>query len=486
MADYEYDLGVIGGGAAGLTVSAGASQLGAKVILIEKEKNLGGDCLHFGCVPSKTLIRSANIYHLMKSGPKYGLPQIEPPPASFSRIAAHIAEVQQKIQKHDSEERFCRLGVQVETGDPAFSDPHTVNIKNKSFKARHWVIATGSSPAIPKITGLESTSYITNKDLFTLDSLPTSLIILGAGPIAIEMAQAFARLGSRVSVIQRSGQILSKEDKDMADLIMKQLISEGIEFYLNTTVSQTNTKKGLAELIIKAEKGKQLSLKAEKLLIALGRKPNLEGLDLEKAQVDYTPKGITVDNRLRTTCKHIFAAGDVTGQYQFTHAAGYEGGVVLANSIFRLPKKVDYTWLPWCTFTDPELASIGLNEKRAGQQGIDYKVWQEEFDKNDRALAEGAGQGLLKMVVDKNETPLGVQILGPRAGDLLCEWVALLNAKVKLSTLASSVHPYPTFGEINKKVAGDLMAEKLFSEKIKKGLKLIFNTKGRACSQEQP
>ena len=486
MSDYEYDLGVIGGGAAGLTVAAGASQLGAKVVLLEKEEALGGDCLHFGCVPSKTLIKSAKVFHLMKNGPVFGLPKIQPPPVSFARIAAHIAEVRQKIQKHDSEERFCGLGVQVVKGKACFTSPHSVALDDRTFTARHWVIATGSSPAVPDIEGLESTPFLTNKDLFTLDCLPGSLIILGAGPVAVEMAQAFARLGSRVSVVQRSGQILSKEDKDLADRIMESLKSEGIEFYLNSSVSRVNSVLGIPELVIRNENSEQIRLKGEKLLIALGRKPNLEGLGLEKAGVEYSSKGITVDNRLRTSNKHIFAAGDITGQYQFTHAAGYEGGVVLANTIFRLPKKADYTWLPWCTYTDPELASMGLNEKRARQKNIEYKVWQEEFSENDRALTEGQSRGCIKMLVDSNERPLGVQILGPQAGDLLGEWVAVLNAKVKISTLASSVHPYPTLAEINKKVAGDLMAQKLFSEKIKKGLKLIFNTKGRACTPEQP
>jgi pyruvate/2-oxoglutarate dehydrogenase complex dihydrolipoamide dehydrogenase (E3) component len=213
----------------------------------------------------------------------------------------------------------------------------------------------------------------------------------------------------------------------------------------------------------------------------MGRRPNLDGLGLEKIGVEFDRKGIKVDNRLRTSQKHIYAAGDVTGAYQFTHAAGYEGGIVISNAIFHLPRKVDYTFLPWCTYTDPELASIGMNEKRAKDAGIRYKVWTEAFRDNDRSLAEGEQVGKIKMILDENEKPLGIQILGPQAGELLGEWVAILNGKVKLSTLASAVHPYPTLGEINKRVAGAYFSPKIFSDKVKKGLKFFFHLKGRAC-----
>ena len=215
--------------------------------------------------------------------------------------------------------------------------------------------------------------------------------------------------------------------------------------------------------------------------MALGRKPNIDGLGLEHIGVELNKKGVKVDNRLRTNIKHIYAAGDVTGAYQFTHAAGYEGGIVISNAIFHLPRKVDYTFLPWCTYTDPELASIGMNEKAAKAAGIEYSVWTEAFKDNDRSLAEGEKIGKIKMILDKDEKPLGVQILGPRAGELLNEWVAVLNGKVKLSLLASAVHPYPTLGEINKRVAGAYFSPKIFSDKVKKGVKLFFNLKGRAC-----
>jgi len=481
MPDYDFDIGILGGGAAGLTVASGAAQLGAKSLLVEKEKELGGDCLHFGCVPSKTLIRTAHVYHLMKTAKVFGLPEMTVPPVDFKEVTARIRSVISTIQEHDSEERFCSLGARVEFGDPTFIDDHTIRLNGNTYSAKNWVIATGSSPGIPPVEGLDKTPFITNKEIFSLDHLPSSMIILGAGPIATEMAQAFSRLGSKVSVIQRSGQILSKEDKDLADEVMGVLSSEGVEFYLNTTIIRALERGGKREVLIKDGNGKEISLKAEKILVALGRKPNIEGLGLEHIGVELDKKGVKVDNRLRTNIKHIYAAGDVTGAYQFTHAAGYEGGIVISNAIFHLPRKVDYTFLPWCTYTDPELASIGMNEKAATAAGIKYSVWTEAFKDNDRSLAEGEKIGKIKMILDKDEKPIGVQILGPRAGELLNEWVAVLNGKVKLSSLASAVHPYPTLGEINKRVAGTYFSPKIFSDRVKKGLKFFFNLKGRAC-----
>lgn len=481
MPDYDFDIGILGGGAAGLTVASGAAQLGAKTLLVEKEKELGGDCLHFGCVPSKTLIRTAHVYHLMKTAKDFGLPEMTVPPVDFKEVAARIRSVISTIQEHDSEERFCSLGARVEFGEPAFIDDHSIRLNGHTYSAKNWVIATGSSPGIPPVEGLDKTPFLTNKEIFSLEHLPSSMIILGAGPIATEMAQAFSRLGSKVFVVQRSGQILSKEDKDLADEVMGVLSSEGVGFYLNATIIRALERDGEREVLIKDGDGREISLKAEKILVALGRKPNIEGLGLEHIGVELNKKGVKVDNRLRTNIKHIYAAGDVTGAYQFTHAAGYEGGIVISNAIFHLPRKVDYTFLPWCTYTDPELASIGMNEKATKAAGIKYSVWTEAFKDNDRSLAEGEKIGKIKMILDKNEKPLGVQILGPRAGELLNEWVAVLNGKVKLSSLASAVHPYPTLGEINKRVAGAYFSPKIFSDKVKKGLKFFFNLKGRAC-----
>ncbi len=481
MADYDFDIGVLGGGSAGLTVAAGAARLGAKTLLVEKEKELGGDCLHYGCVPSKTLIRTAHVYHLIRNAQKFGLPPVEVSPADFKEVAKRIQSVIQTIQKHDSEERFCGLGVKVEFGTPNFKDEYTIDLNGRTLSAKNWVITTGSSAAIPRVPGLEQTPYLTNRDLYSFDRLPASMIILGAGPIAAEMAQAFNRLGTRVSVIQRSGQVLSNDDKDMADQAMEVLQGEGVAFHLNTAILNARDLGKEREVVIKTQEGEPKSLKAETILVALGRGANLKGLNLEGIGIPYDDKGLRLDARLRTVHKHIYGAGDVTGTYQFTHAAGYEGSIVVSNAIFHLPRKVDYTFVPWCTYTDPELASIGMNEKRAKAAGVEYDLWVEEFKDNDRSLAEGEQVGRIKMLLDKKGKPIGVQILGPRAGDLLSEWVAAFNGGIKPMTLAAAVHPYPTLGEINKKVAGTYLSSKIFSERVKKGLRFFFHLRGRAC-----
>jgi pyruvate/2-oxoglutarate dehydrogenase complex dihydrolipoamide dehydrogenase (E3) component len=481
MTQYDYDLGIIGGGAAGLTVASGAAQLGARTLLVEREKSLGGDCLHFGCVPSKTLIRTAGAYHTMKNAKAFGLPEVQVPPVDFARVRERIQSVIAAIQKHDSPERFCSLGARIEFGEPVFHDDHSIRMNGRTVSAKNWVIATGSSSETPEIPGLDRTPFLTNREIFSLDRLPGSMIVLGAGPIAVEMAMAFSRLGTKVSVVQRSGQILTREDRDLADEVMGILASEGVFFHLNASILEVSDRGHAREVRIADPEGRITTLSAETILVALGRRPNLEGLNLEATGIEFGKKGIPVDPRMRTSRSHIYAAGDVTGAHQFTHAAGYEGGIVISNAVFHLPRKADYTFLPWCTYTDPELAGIGMNEKRAREAGIQYSVFTEAFQGNDRSLAEGQRAGRIKLILDRDEKPIGVQILGPRAGELLGEWIAFFNGRVKLSTLASSIHPYPTLGEINKRVAGAVLAPKIFSETVKKGLKFFFSLKGRAC-----
>jgi pyruvate/2-oxoglutarate dehydrogenase complex dihydrolipoamide dehydrogenase (E3) component len=481
MADFDFDIGILGGGAAGLTVASGAARFGAKTLLIEKELELGGDCLHFGCVPSKTLIRTAHLYHLMKHAEKYGLPRIDLKPVDFRDVRRRIQSVIRVIQEHDSRERFCNLGVKVEFGNATFTDEHTIRLNGKRITAKKWVIATGSSPFIPPMEGIEKTPYLTNKELFFLDSLPKSMIAIGGGPVAIEIAQAFNRLGTKVTVVELGKQILAAEDKDMAEQLMNILTSEGVTFHLASMPINTKDLGNEKEVIIKNSEGKTIPLRAETILVAVGRKANLHGLGLEDISMEIGKKGPEIDNRLRTNHKHIFVAGDATGSYQFTHAAGYEGGIVLSNAVLHLPRKADYTNMPWCTYTDPELASIGMNEKTAAAAGISYTVWSEEFRTNDRSLAEGEETGRIKLLLDEREKPIGIQILGPSAGELIGEWVAVMNGHMKLSAIASAVHPYPTLGEINKKVVGSIFSGKIFSDKVKKALKFFFSLKGRAC-----
>lgn len=372
------------------------------------------------------------------------------------------------------------MGVEVLFGEGRFTDEHSMMVGSRTVTAKKWLIATGSSAAVPELDGISEVGYLTNREIFSLDTLPKSLTVIGAGAIAMEMAQAFSRLGSHVTVLQRSDQVLSKEDKDMADLVMSVLMDEGVTFYLGCRLLSASANGGGKEVRFIDSKEEERSVCSEEILVALGRTVNIEGFDLEKTGVKFSRRGIEVDSRMRTSQKHIFAAGDVIGGYQFTHAAGYEGGIVLSNAILHFPKKADYTWMPWCTYTSPELASIGLNEKRAEEAGISYSVYSEPFSDNDRANAEGATSGKVKLLLNGKGKPLGVQICGPRAGDLLGEWVAVLNGGVKPATLAGSVHPYPTLAEINKRVVGSIYSPKLFSDRVRKALKLIFQYQGRA------
>jgi pyruvate/2-oxoglutarate dehydrogenase complex dihydrolipoamide dehydrogenase (E3) component len=484
MAKYDYDLGIIGGGAAGLTAAAGAAQFGAKTILIEKSAKLGGDCLHYGCVPSKTLIRTAGVYTLMKKSNQFGLPEVPLPEVDLGAVMDRVKSVIEKIQQHDSAERFCSLGAKILFGNPAFIDDHQVLVDGQIISAKSWIIATGSSPALPPVEGLPNTPYLTNETIFNQKKLPTRLIVLGGGPIGLELAQAMGRLGSQVTIVEFMDQILGPEDRDIAAILQEQLKEEGITIYTATKAVKAEYDASQFHLTITDADGKDRNsiIKADALLVAAGRKPNIEGLALDAAGVISTPRGIPTDARMKTNIKHIYACGDVNGLLPFTHVAGYEAGIALTNAILRLPRKADYSKIGWCTYTDPEIASIGYNEKRANKEGVEYRVWEEQFAENDRAQAEGATKGKIKLLVSPGGKLLGCQIIGAHAGELIHEWVVAIQGGVKLSTIAGAVHIYPTISEISKRVAGKIFAEKLFSQKTKSILKFIFGLKGRACT----
>ena len=459
MSHYDYDLIVIGGGAAGLTASTGAGACGAKVLLIEKEKELGGDCLHYGCVPSKSLIKSAYCYHVVRHSERYGLPQMDVPPIDFKNIRDRIRQIIGTIQVHDSPELIKKkYNVETRFGQPRFLDNHTITLNEVKLTARNFIIATGSSPAVPPIEGLNQITYLTNVNIFALEQLPVSLIVLGGGPIGLEMAQAFARLGSKVTVIEALAQLLPKEDLDIAEFVKIKLELEGIRFELNSKAIKVQKESKMIKVTINQGNVFQ-DVVADALLVATGRKPNVDGLDLEKAGVDFDKRGIKVDGRLRTSVKNIFACGDVNGGYQFTHVAGYEAGIAMMNAVFPLipllhiPLRADYRHVPWCTYLDPEIASIGFNEQRAKAAHVEYVVHKEELKNNDRAKAEGETDGFIKILTNKAGKLIGVQIVGFHAGDLIHEWVAVFNGKVSLQTLGNAIHAYPTLAEINKTAA---------------------------------
>jgi pyruvate/2-oxoglutarate dehydrogenase complex dihydrolipoamide dehydrogenase (E3) component len=487
MSSYDYDIGIIGGGAAGLTVTAGAAQFGAKALLIEKSPRLGGDCLHYGCVPSKTLIRTAGVWALARRSREFGLPRLELPVVDLGAAMDRVAAVIAKIQEHDSPERFCKLGAEVWFGPPSFVDDHQVEIDGRRVSARAWVIATGSRPALPPVEGLDAVPYWTNETVFSQRALPARLLVLGGGPIGLELAQAFQRLGSRVTVVEFLDQIMGTEDADVAEVVRGRLEAEGMKILTGTKALRAGRRGAAITLAVTQTKGGEpRELEADALLVAAGRRPNVEGLALEAAGVTYGPKGVPTDSRMRTSRAHIFAAGDINGVLPFTHVAGYEGGIALTNAVLRLPRKADYTNVPWCTYTDPEVASVGFNEKRAQKAGVACRVLEESFAENDRALAEAEPLGKIKVLVSPRGTILGCQIVGAHAGELIHEWIAAVSGGVKLSTLAGAIHVYPTLSEISKRAAGSYFSAKIFSDRTKRILHLLFGLKGRACAPSAP
>ncbi|PLX43296.1 MAG: mercuric reductase [Deltaproteobacteria bacterium] len=482
MARYQYDIGILGGGSAGLTVAAGGARFGAKTILIEKSGKLGGDCLHYGCVPSKTLIRSAQIWADARRSAEFGLPEAVLPPVDIEKVMERVREVIASIQPHDSPERFCSLGVETRFGDASFNDPHTVSLNGEEISAKNWVIATGSRPAIPPVEGLEEVDFLTNETIFGIKKLPGKLLILGGGPIGIEFAQAFSSLGSEVTIVEFMDTIMPREDKPISDALAVLLRSGGVEL-LTATAAQTARREGekVVLSIAPSKGGEPREISGDELLVATGRRPNIEGLSLEKAGVAYTRKGITINSRTRTSAKHIYACGDVTGEMNFTHVAGYHGSTALTNIVLHLPKKLDYSKVPWCIYTSPEVAGVGLSEREATEKGIKYRLLEEKFSQNDRALAEGEESGFVRIIASPKGHVLGARIVGANAGELIHEWVIAMNAKLKLSTIAGTVHTYPTLSEISKRVSGSFYEDALFGKRTRWLLRLLFKFQGRAC-----
>jgi len=484
MKNYDYDLGIIGGGAAGLTAAAGAARFGARTILIEKTDKLGGDCLHCGCVPSKTLIRTAGVWNLAQRAGEFGLPSLSLPPVDLRSVMNRVKTVIERIQRHDSVERFCELGAAVRFGTPRFQNDHEVTLDGKYISAKSWLIATGSRPVIPTVEGLAEVPFWTNENVFSQRTLPSRLIVLGGGPIGLEIAQAFGRLGSEVTIVEFSDQILGPEDPDLAEILRGRLESEGLKIMTGTRALRVGSQGSTIGLTVvpAGVPGETSLIEADALFVATGRAAHVDDLDLNAAGIAFTGRGIPTDARMRTNIPHIYACGDVNGQFPFTHVAGYEAGIALANAILHLPRKVDYGKMGWCTYTDPEVASFGLNEKRAKAEGRDYSILQESFIDNDRALAEGEELGKIKVLLNPAGKLLGCQIIGNHAGELIHEWIIAGKGGVRLSTIAEAIHVYPTLSEISKRVAGRYYADKIFSDRTKGILRFLFNLKGRACT----
>ena len=467
MNRIKTDLLIIGAGSGGLSVAAGASQMGADVVLLEGHK-MGGDCLNFGCVPSKALIATGKAAYGQRHSADYGVSNAAGE-VDYAAAKDHVADVIAQIAPVDSQERFEGFGVNVIREYGRFISEDEVQAGDTVIKARRIVIATGSSPLVPPITGLDKTPYETNETLFNLREKPEHLLIIGGGPIGMEMAQAHIRMGCKVTVIE-GDKALSKDDPELAAIVLQTLKDEGIEIAEGAQAAEIRGDVGAIE--VEAKDGRVF--KGSHLLVAVGRKANTDRLDLEKAGIEPIKNGIKVDDSLRTTNRKVYAIGDVAGGMQFTHVAGYHGGVVIRSLMFALPAKAKTAHIPWATYTDPELSQVGLTEAQAKEKhGDKLEVVRFHYKHNDRAIAERKTKGLIKVMVVKGR-PVGASIVGYQAGELINLWALALANNMKMSQIASMVAPYPTIGEINKRAAGAYFSPRLFeSDLVKTVVRLV-------------
>jgi pyruvate/2-oxoglutarate dehydrogenase complex dihydrolipoamide dehydrogenase (E3) component len=458
------DLLVIGGGSGGLSAAAGAVQMGADVTLLEAGE-MGGDCLNYGCVPSKALLAAAKHAHAMTSGAAFGVTPVEPQ-VDYARAKAYVREVIRGIAPVDSQERFEGLGVRVIREFGRFVDARTVEAGPWRITARRIIIATGSRPVVPPIPGLDEVPYLTNETIFDLDERPEHLVILGGGPIGMEMAQAHIRLGSRVTVVD-GGRALGKDDPELTEVVLRRLRAEGVEIIEGAKAERVSAEGGVTLHLGDGER-----ITGSHLLLAVGRKANVEKLNLEAAGIEYD-RAVKVGLDLRTTNRRVYAVGDAAGRLQFTHVAGYHASTVIRPILFGLPAKTREDHIPWVTYTDPELAQVGLTEAQARERhGEALEVLRFEFEENDRARAVGDHAGLIKVMVVKGR-PVGASIAGPGAGELIGVWALALSKRLKIADIASMVMPYPTLSEVSKRAAGQYYVPRLFNDRIRRIVRLV-------------
>ena len=461
------DICVVGAGSGGLSVAAGAVQMGAKVVLIEGGK-MGGDCLNYGCVPSKALISAAKHAHAMTTGAPYGVAPVAPS-VDFAAAKEHVFSAISTIEPHDSVERFEGLGVKVIQEYGRFVGPRQVAAGDNLVKARRFVVATGSSPFVPPIPGIDEVEYFTNETIFESRQRPQRLLVIGAGPIGMELAQAHRRLGCEVVVIEGLT-ALNRSYPPHARIVIEQLESEGIEIHEQTSAARVESQSGMVQII--SESGSLFE--GTHLLMAVGRQPNLERLDLERAGIKAGRAGILVNSSLRTSNRRVYAIGDVAGGAQFTHVAGYHAGIVIRSALLGLPAKARTDHIPSATYTDPEIAEIGLAEEEAKRiHGNKLEAVTFDYKDNDRAIAEGNRIGQIRLLVAGGK-PVGVSIVGAQAGELIQLWALAIANGLKMTAIANMVAPYPTLGEVNKRAAGAYFSKRLFENPtVKRVVRLV-------------
>lgn len=451
------DLCVIGAGSGGLWVAAAGAALGAPVVLIEKSK-MGGECLNTGCVPSKALLAAAKRAQTVRDANAFGIFS-EGLRVDFAKVHVHVHGVIAAIAPNDSVQRFTGLGVRVIQGAARFKDRDTIVAGDTEVRARRFVVATGSSPAIPPIPGLAETPHLTNENIFGLQECPSHLIVIGGGPIGLELAQAFRRLGSQVTVLE-AAKPLAKEDNECAAAVLEQLAREGVTISAEIQIVRIVSAGSAIQVVLTSGE----TIDGSHLLVATGRQPDIDGLGLENAGIGHDRRGIAVDRRLRTTNRRVYAIGDVVaGAPQFTHLASYHASLVIRHALFRLPVTVNYDAIPRVTFTDPELAHVGLGEAQVRERGLTFRVLRWPYHENDRAQAEGETRGHIKVVTSKRGKILGATIVGAQAGELIIPWTLAINSGLNIRALAGLVVPYPTLGEIGKRAAGSFFTPNLTS-----------------------
>ena len=465
----KVDICVVGAGSGGLSVAAAAAQMGARTALIEKGK-MGGDCLNYGCVPSKALLAAGHAAEAARRGGRFGVGG-GTPTIDSAGVYGHVRRTIAAIAPHDSVERFEGLGVKVIQAAARFTGPRTIEAGAHTIAARRFVLATGSSPFVPPIDGLDAVPFLTNETIFELDTLPRHLMVIGGGPIGIEMAQAHRHLGAQVTVLEMAS-IMPRDDPELVDILRARLAADGVDIREGVRVTGVErTEDGLA--VAFDNDGSAGRVEGSHLLIAAGRRVNVDGLGLDEAGIAYTGKGVQVDARLRTTNRRVFAVGDVTGGYQFTHVAGHHAGVVIRNALLRLPARTDMRAVPWVTYTAPELAQVGLSEAEAGAQGLAVRILRHPYADNDRARTEAETDGLIKVVATPRGRILGAGIVGAHAGELIHTWVLALGRRMKLSAVANMIAPYPTLGEINKRAAGGYYTPSVFGRPMRMLVRLL-------------
>jgi pyruvate/2-oxoglutarate dehydrogenase complex dihydrolipoamide dehydrogenase (E3) component len=457
------DVCIVGGGSAGLLAAAGAAQLGLEVVLIERGV-MGGDCLNFGCVPSKALIAAAKTAHAQRSGAVFGIVPGEPR-IDYVRVMDHVQSVIASIAPNDSVERFEGLGVRVLKAEARFVGRDELQAGPHRIRSRRIVLATGSRPAVPPIPGLAEAAYLTNETIFANRTLPSHLVVIGGGPIGLEMAQAHRRLGAKVTVLEAAS-FLAKDDPELSAIVVRRLEDEGVEMRVLAKIARVD---GTTVIL---DDGQRIA--GSHLLVATGRAANVEALDLEKAGVEYSRHGIGVNAAMRTSNRNVWAIGDCNGLYAFTHMAGHEASLFIRGALFRVPARLDPAIVPWTTFTDPELAQVGLSEQAGrARYGQAVKVLRWPFADNDRARTERATDGLVKAIVGPRGRILGAAIVGPHAGELIQPWCLAISRRLKISALASFVPPYPTLGEASKRAAGSYFTAALFGTRTRILVRLL-------------